>query len=94
MLQLVIQLANAHAVSLLDVHQGVSTIINKFSDDRKFQDWFRGNSIFYSLLSLSSIEQMTKINNETKLLSDNNIEIEFEKKIHNLQRLSTHNLFE
>jgi hypothetical protein len=87
-LNLMVQLAEAHTVSLLEVHQRVSIIINNWLYQDDTTGWNREKSIFCHLTDLSCIENERFWTLEEKLLTESDIDSEFERELENVEKKS------
>jgi len=87
-LKILIQFAQNHVVSLLEVYQRVSLIIENVPYQDDYVYWHGGKDIFDLLLNLSSIKKISSSNSITKLITENDIDKEFEREILDLEKKS------
>jgi hypothetical protein len=87
-LKLLIQLAGAHVVSLFEVYQRVSLIVENVSYQDDYEYWNGGKDIFDLLLNLSSIKKIRSSSSMTELVTESDIDKELEREILNLKQKS------
>ncbi|UJR11874.1 hypothetical protein I4U23_016053 [Adineta vaga] len=80
-LKIIIQLAQVHVVSSLEVHQRLSSILNCLLCDENSEEWSGFHNIISCLLSLSCIEQVSPFNHELELFAENDVEEDFKQTI-------------
>ncbi|CAF1025354.1 unnamed protein product [Adineta ricciae] len=85
--EILIKLANAHIVSIFEIHQRISIMVKKFSANNNFPSRFRHDEISHLLSNLSCIEKIPRNSIEPKLLRENDIDKQFEREVERLKQL-------
>lgn len=87
-LSLIVQLAQIHAVSMLEVHRLVSPLIEKVLLENNDQEWYIENEIMRHLSNLTCIENKPSWDVKIELSSESSIDQKFEEKILYFKRIS------
>jgi hypothetical protein len=87
-LQLLVNLARAHVVSSLEVHQRISIIINQFFYDDDWRNLHQRNDICRHLLGLSCIETVSTSMNNVEVFTEDDVDEDFDRIIEALERNS------
>jgi hypothetical protein len=87
-LRLLVQLAQVHLVSLFEIHQHISNVIEKFSCDHDYTDQLDRNHLFQYLLNLSCAKQTKLSLSKIELITEKDIHKEFDNKLYSIEKKS------
>jgi hypothetical protein len=87
-LRLLVQLAQVHLVSLFEVHQHISNVIENLSSDHDYIDELDKKRIFQYLLNLSCAKETNSSLSKAKLITEKDIDKEFHNELHGINKKS------
>lgn len=87
-LRLLVYLAQAHIISLSDLHRRVSFVLNDRLDENNFEDSYHDDEIYDFLLNLSCIKPIDAPVDGFKLYAESDINKEFVKTIKEIEHKS------
>jgi hypothetical protein len=87
-LKLLIRFAETNVVSLLEVHQHILPVVNRYACKNDNTIWNYQKDIFETLLNLSCIRKIAVPDRKDKLFTERDIDTEFETKIRYIKNKS------
>jgi hypothetical protein len=87
-LRLLVQLAQVHLVSLFEVHQHISNVIENLSSDHDYINQLDKNNIFQYLLNLSCAKETKSTLSKAELITEKDIDKEFHNELYEINKKS------
>jgi hypothetical protein len=86
LIKLLIQLAELHVISLLEVQQRIAFVFKKLFCENIFMEWRDENQILHLLLNLTCLKNELLLNSKTEAVTENDIDEAFDKEIQSVDK--------